>query len=96
MDTNHQFNICVFAPCGKNVVDVACKKARKSIALQEIEDVQLQRLSLAYLVSLQGSLYGKYMSPLVHENLANNQKSDVSLQHVDTDMGKIRYNLSKI
>ncbi len=26
MDTNHQFDVSVFAPCGKNVVDFACKK----------------------------------------------------------------------
>jgi len=29
MDTDHQFDIGVFAPCGKKVNDIACKTSQK-------------------------------------------------------------------
>ena len=29
MDTDHQFDIGIFAPCGKKVYDVACKTSQK-------------------------------------------------------------------
>lgn len=77
MDTNHQFDIGVFAPCGKNVVDIACKTSQKiqSLIRDQLRLFKLQMWISAYLGALPGSLYGTYTSPLVHENLAKNKQT---------------------
>lgn len=74
MDTHHQFDIGVFAPCGKNVDDIACKTSQKIHNLEiSLRLFNVQNSMSAYLGTLQGSLKSTYTSPLVHENLAKNK-----------------------